>query len=223
MNLSALGNWIEDNNAEPLVTIIIAIIGWLIVVWNVNRQLRKNRELDSEKFKRELQIKTADEAIRLLMVLRNRYLDFKMFIYYPGTKDDLQRYSELLLDNWETVHEAYMEFIYFFESREVILHKFRSMRDEFKTKGDELSKAIFSYSETVLLHLSDLTKDHRKDFLEEKELIQELIYDLQAYIYDFNNELQNAFLSDYFGYRIPKREPLDESYKFLTVESKKKK
>ncbi|PPQ47379.1 hypothetical protein C5G87_18895 [Paenibacillus peoriae] len=45
---------------------LIAIVGWWIAITNLNKQHRRNLELDKQKFVREMQIKTADEAINLL-------------------------------------------------------------------------------------------------------------------------------------------------------------
>ncbi|RTE07178.1 hypothetical protein [Paenibacillus whitsoniae] len=222
-----------------VVPILIAIVGWWIAITNLNRQHRRNIELDRNKFKRELQIKTADEAIKHLAITREKLGDVHLLLtLLPGdlkvkytidaAEISFKRWekpNDQINDLWDSARKPAYNFLYFFESREVVLNEFILMKNEFLRKLSEtergLNKCTIRIAELYYskylnnIKLSDLETQELTDYCQSSG---ELIIDLLTYIYDFNVELQNAFLSETFDYKVQQREPNDLKYTVLKRE-----
>lgn len=213
----------------------IAIIGWWIAITNLNKQHRRNLDLDNQKFKREMQIKTADEAIKLLAKSRealgelNLYLillpgDLKMR-YAVNFETHLKRWdkpNEQVLQLWDNASKIVFEFTYFFESREIVLNQFLDMKQVILDKMSDIRPGVSDYSQYVgsiyyskYLSRTVLVEDEFTNLEIKTKEFNEHVYDLLSYIHDFNIELQNTFLSKTFGYSIPERQPTDPKYKVL--------
>lgn len=139
---------------------LIEIIDWWIAITNLNKQHRRNLELDKKKFVREMQIKTADEAISLLAKSREKLGELNLYlILLPGdlrtkyaTNFEIhssrwEKPNEQVLKLWENSSKSILEFTYFFESREVMLNRFVGMKDIYLEQLSEIREIIGSYSE----------------------------------------------------------------------------
>ncbi|OXM82506.1 hypothetical protein [Paenibacillus rigui] len=219
-----------------IVSILTAIIGWWLAVRNLNKQHQRSLELDKQKFRRELQIKTADEAIKLLAQGQEILGDIHLFlIQFPG---DLKFQYSLtieithprwdnphvqLISLWDRARKACFDFCYFFESREVILNEFTEMKYDFQNKISETNKVLLDFNTYISqVYYSKYKQDIRLTPFELDQLTEKTnetasyILDLISFIFDFNVELQNAFLSETFGYEVSRRQPTDPKYKVLT-------
>ncbi|MEK5505584.1 hypothetical protein MKX46_07260 [Paenibacillus sp. FSL P4-0113] len=214
---------------------LIAIVGWWIAITNLNKQHRRNLELDKQKFVREMQIKTADEAINLLAKSRGSLGELNLYlILLPGdlrTKYAVnfeihnsrwEKPNEQVLKLWEKSSKSILEFTYFFESREVVLNKFVGMKDIYLEQLSEIREVIGRYSEYLggiyysrYLNGIVLSEEELIDFENRTKEFNEYIFDFLGYVHDFIIELQNAFLSETFEYSIPVRQPTDPKYKVL--------
>jgi hypothetical protein len=214
---------------------LIATIGWWIAITNLNKQHRRNLELDKQKFIREMQIKTADEAINLLAKSRDSLGELNLYlILLPGdlrTKYSVnleihssrwEKPNEQVLKLWEKSSKSILEFTYFFESREVVLNKFVGMKETYLEQLSEIREATGNYSEylgriyySTYLNGIVLSEEELIDLENKTKEFNEYIFDFLGYVHDFIIELQNAFLSETFGYSIPIRQPTDSRYKVL--------
>lgn len=113
---------------------LIAIVGWWIAITNLNKQYRRNLELDKQKFVREMQIKTADEAINLLAKSRDSLGELNLYlILLPGdlrTKYAVnfeihnsrwEKPNEQVLKLWEKSSKSILEFTYFLNREKLYL------------------------------------------------------------------------------------------------------
>ncbi|GIO83258.1 hypothetical protein J25TS5_01900 [Paenibacillus faecis] len=219
------------------LSVSIAIIGWWIAITNLNKQHRRNLELDNQKFVRDMQIKTADEAIRLLTKSRESLGELNLYLMLlPGdlrmkyavdfdiTINRWEKPNEQILQLWDNSSRAILEFTYFFESREVVLNQFTEMKQVYLDQLGEIRKIVSMYSEYLgtiyyskYLSGEVLSEEEMSIFETKTNEFNEYVYDFLAYIHDFIVELQNTFWSNSFGYSIPVRQPTDPKYKVLRV------
>lgn len=217
------------------LSILIAIIGWWIAITNLNKQHKRNLDLDNQKFVREMQIKTADEAIRLLSKSREPLGELNLYlILLPGdlrmkyalnfeiSNIRWEKPNEQILQLWDNSSKAILEFIYFFESREIVLNKFIEMKQVYLDQLGEIREIVNTYSEYIgsmyySKYLSGvvLSEEEIKVFENKTKEFNDYVYDFLAYIHDFIVELQNTFLSKTFEYSIPVRQPIDPKHKVL--------
>ncbi len=217
------------------ISVLIAITGWWIAITNLNKQHRRNLDLDNQKFVRDMQIKTADEAIKLLAKSRESLGELNLYlILLPGDlrmkyavdfEISISRWkkpNEQILQLWEDSSKAILEFTYFFESREIVLNQFTEMKQVYLDQLGEIRTIISKYSEYLgsiyySKYLSGivLSEEEMRVFETKTNEINEYVFDFLAYIHDFIVELQNSYLSKPFGYSIPVREPTDPKYKVL--------
>jgi len=224
-------------NASEIITIFLTIIGWTLALYQFHKQHTKNLILQQENVKKELQIKTAEEAIKLLSNVRSALIKITGFIAGFNLEIVAAKHSHLLNEKFNypskmlfELHNKFnndsLEFLYYFESREVILNKFSSMKNDFRDKYNEVnddSIKLFNFLiESFLIEITKPSQIEKMDYEKYNSIVKQLesnMFDLHAYIFDFIVELQNVFLSDLFNYKIPTRKPLDSKIKVLSPES----
>lgn len=129
----------------------------------------------------------------------------------------------LLLNNFHTIYITY-------EVNEVILNEFKIF---YQTIGDTY-KELSKVEEKIVMCFLDIRSNIlNKEFINEdlidkynslNNMFKKYIADLLGYFEDFKTDLQNYYLSGYFQYEVPKREPEDkEKYPVLTIDNKKQK
>lgn len=218
------------------ITSIIAIAGWIFAMYQFNKQHIKNINLQEENLKKELQINVAEESIKLLSQIRADLIKLNAFI--DGFKFEMIgiKNSGFFSEKWKNpvnnlrecfnnYNDSTLNFLYYFESREVILNKFLNMKNTFNNKYSETSKLsndlirflIDSFIVDLPLKKQIEKMDHEKYELL-TESLREHIFDLFGYIHDFNIELQNAFLAEMFNYKIPQRAPEKTNVKVLSID-----
>lgn len=210
-----------------IITVIISISGWLIAYNQINAQNKNNVLLETQRVRKELQVQTAEETIKHLFDIRQSLIspmlylislpiDLKFIVSteyknVPGKSWELS--SNQLNELWKPTIYEFDSFIYFFDSKEVILNEFISSQNEFKSKyhviTDEIFKFIdylrdFNYHKYVVHKISQSDLD---ELYEKCSFIVRLLDDIQSFMKKYNSSIQNAFLSDIFSYRIQAEVP----------------
>lgn len=223
-----------------IVALFVAMIGWIIAVKHFNKQQKTNTILEKERLKKQLQIKTTEEAVYHLEEIRANYRELMLYVLsLPG---DLKLYYNTgikiknswdsppnmqVTEKWCSATMSVSKFMYFFEARQVILYQFIGMYNEITAKREEISKIVLSLSDFLrevyyqkYFNGVEFSNSELADLDKMTDEIMNSIVTLQAYTYDFLRELQNAFLSEEFGYKIPLRETADPTkFKVLTLEN----
>lgn len=224
-----------------LTAIFSSIIGWKVAMKSAERQYLSNIDLNTSLIKRDLEIKTQDEAIRLLSNIRgylmetlnspqNIRIQFDNVLLHreygiAPIHMDMGEIANEMRDNFNSLSKSIFDFTYFCESREIILSEFIPMKKALIDKFNETSNYYYNTYHNYSMRLKfkdidNLTEDDFNELVEKSAQMNSFLYDILGYVYDYNVELQNAFLSDLFEYTIPVRNPPDPRAPVITRQNR---
>ncbi|HEX9750538.1 MAG TPA: hypothetical protein VGB22_04525 [candidate division Zixibacteria bacterium] len=215
---------------QVLLTIAIAVGGWMVAFWVSNRQVRKTFErsarLADKQAKCEMSMTAADEMIKSLREMERAYGDFVEWIStrsavlkWEASKlsipvRSLADFQKETVERWRSTVSAGTACGQTFESRQVILNRFLPFHDK-------LSSVNLRFIESIGALFPLLSPRAAKDWDALKDQLgqlKELSWDVTCYTHDFIVGLQNEFHSPLYGYLIPRRQPTDPRYKVLSVD-----
>lgn len=226
--------------AIPLISALMgALVGGYITHRNSIKQITKSTRMN-------LQIDTCHEMLSKINdttnILSELNAEFAFLKYalegYISAYDNkegisLLSYAEILEKNftnhdinWMKLTNSFSQFWNYYESKEVILHKFiliyKFILNENKKLAEKHSEFKTYYMHNLLSKINQREQILKEDFdkiIILKNAYSEQVLDLIAYSYDFKIELQNYYLSHLFNdYTIPKREPENSDLIVLSIE-----
>jgi hypothetical protein len=215
---------------DNVVVVAIAVLGWKVLWSSTNATLRQqylnDRKVEESRFRKELQARTADDAIALLQQIFHALSDlgcwvgrlasdleaeyetgFRLASSWAGPPDDPPSKLRSLGD---VLSKAYSEFLAFFVSREIILFAFQEDNSALSKSMSDLSAVkmelykvlsagyVLKYCRGVRLTESEIAAMRSL-----AEAVREKAQSINWWVFDFVARLQNAFLADLMGHRLP--------------------
>ncbi|OBZ10883.1 hypothetical protein [Bacillus sp. FJAT-26390] len=111
-----------------LFTFVLAIFTLFFTIYNVNRAQKRSRSNDIEKFKRDLNLKTADDMIEVLSLVKDSYreiMGIKSIIeLFMNNKADLPSLMKHFKKVTDTLHDSTLKMAVKHKQRLVILEKY---------------------------------------------------------------------------------------------------
>jgi hypothetical protein len=213
-----------DKLVQPIVYVCIALVGWWFANHQFNKQFQKNLELQYLRIKTELEINTAKEAIKLLREISDLFCDLDVFVSFLVDELKLSYSDGILQSNitwknphgdltnyWQNLSNKLYGFVHFFLSSEVILHNFKNTQEclfeltkDFQSNIDDLYQFLYKMHTEKYKKNIQLTPIEIDILADKKNVICNKIRSFQHLAYEFEVDLQNAFLSEMFGYTISK-------------------
>tara|TARA_R110002167_G_scaffold110677_9_gene281505 strand:+ start:2517 stop:3302 length:786 start_codon:yes stop_codon:yes gene_type:complete len=213
---------------------LIQLFGFIGAIWGVSFQLAKQRELQKENHKNELQVSIYKNitsqiegssptgiATSLWMVVgsldeaRGKLTPERPYVPPPFRVEKLH-------DDFKEINNRLWKVASSIEKFEIVSPNLSVFREVFVIKLKELSERYMPLL-NILPHvlLSDdgineaenllVLDDAAIELLEEKaNSFGDAAYDVAAYLHDIQVELQNSLLGDFFGNKISIRTPPDE-------------
>lgn len=178
-------DWIQSHS------VIVVFLSAVIVYWNVSRTRKANEKNDTEKFKRDLNLKTCDEVSEKIYELksvykRTRTLD-RMFQYFLNDTLNLDKYNEFV---WKLVIDEYTklyDLLVYFELREIVLFKQRNMIEEIREISEQYNSKIWRIKNAPTGTTDQEIFSTIKDV---QEVTEEMILKLDV----FRKKIQNEYL-----------------------------
>lgn len=212
---------------QTLLTVFLAIGGWIVGFWTSSRQIKRSFELsakmDRERMSRELSFKATEEIIQVLRNMADEFNDFDQWfrssilsLRLESSKSEipLQTFVDFqkeFLERWRKTSNSGIALSFAFESRQVILHPFLEVKKELAATNLRFIKGI----DNVTSPFCPRTEEAWDKLQAESAKFTEICWDVIAYARDFQSELQNLVHAPLFGYEIPPRVPTDPKYKVL--------
>lgn len=213
---------------------LIQLFGFIGAIWGIGHQLSKQRELQNESHKNELQISIYENITADIEGSSPTGLATSMWIVVAALDEARKRVAperpylappfrvEKLHDEFEQINRKLWKVAGSIERFEIASPNLSVFREVFVIKLKEMSEQympLLNALPHVLLSEDGIREaenllildDAAVALLQEKaDSFGEAAYDVAAYLHDIQVELQNALLGDFFGNRVPVREPLGD-------------
>gem|GEM_PF-4274841 len=211
-----------------ILLVLISISGWIMSYW-------QNRNLQKKQYQIELGTKTVDNGLEYVhgtskklnklsaTVSSIMFLEPIFMIKYMSFDSKFEYWQKKkieIMDDWSNATETFINLIMYLESREVILNKFVKMRHKLLDKYREMEtyKPYKFLHDNYFNHMKQTVNVNFREIEKEIKPLNQIIFDLMAYLKDLQVEMQNEFLSEIFdNYRVPRRKPEDPEHEVLTI------
>ncbi|OQX61219.1 MAG: hypothetical protein B5M56_09740 [Desulfococcus sp. 4484_241] len=220
---------------------IIQLLGIIGAIWGVTHQLRKQRDLQKEKYTNELKIKIYEQIVAHLEDGNPTGIaaTLSMFIEVLDDKrktNNSSRYipppfsPDQIHSDFKKVQSNLFKTASLIENYEIVSPNIPLFRQILVNKISELGTKYMPFIQIMpYLLLSDdgikkpenllIPNDNEIDLLRQKvNEFMEVSWDIASYLYDIRVELQNILLSDFFNNRVSQRKPKDPDAIVLTSE-----
>ncbi len=225
---------------DPTVTwgTWIQLFGFIGAIWGISHQLRKQREMQKEKSKNELQIDIYEKVTLNMEKSSPTGVGVTMEIILGALDEARKREGEYvpppfrcekISNDFIEIHSNLWAVTSTIEKYEIVSPNLPLFRELLVIKIRELGDAYLPIIQ-ILPHvlLSDaggitepeyllILNDENLTLFDQKiRLFSEIAYDIAGYMYDIQVELQNILIGDFFGNKLALRNPTDDSVLVLT-------
>lgn len=128
-------------------SLFISILALFVTIWNVPRQRKANLKNDEERFRRDLNLKTAEGFIEKLYAAKNalqktRSLETTLNFITRG----MSKTENLTEALWAITEDKNMDdFIAYFESRQIILDAYATTVNELQQGWRNVDQALWNF------------------------------------------------------------------------------
>ena len=222
---------------------LIQLFGFIGAIWGVSFQLTKQRELQKENHRNELQVAIYENITSQIEGSSPTGIATSLWMVVGALDEARKKMSpdrpyvpppfrvEVLHDDFKEINRRLWAVASSLEKFEIASPHLTVFRAVFVIKLKELSEKYLPIL-NVLPHvlLSDngikeaenllVLDDGAITLLEEKaNSFGEAAYDVAAFLHDIQVELQNSLLGDFFGNKVPIRTPTDDQLVLTSTDS----
>jgi len=228
------------------VTILLAVIGWLIALWIQQRGTKQQHKIQVryEIYKQFVQIhKEAQDAISKLgahssppfILMESSMIPFQLGLkkqykdmWLPYNEQEClfegeqkwTSYTQELYSHYSKFSEKFLQLLYITEDWEAALEPILPTKNILNKEVENQKRLIHTLISELSSYSSKHDHDWRKWDQKDVEIIIQKISEssmsIGTYIGDFMVLTHNELLSSYFGHERRTRKTLDPSYKVLT-------
>ena len=231
-----------DVYEKTILETAVQFFSFIIAIWGISHQMKKHRELQKEKYKVELQLKTYEKitdrmpgcsptgvstTLNIILDLLNHagrdFNESKIYVPPPFSPNYVD-------DDYRVVHKRLWEVASVLEKYEIVLPNMSLFRGAFVKKINELNDAylpIINVLPYVLISEGGISEVDKLIILSQDDVsllkakvdrFADVAYDIAAFLHDLQVEAQNSLLGDYFGRKVAIRIPTKDSHIVLTSE-----
>ncbi|WP_340401022.1 hypothetical protein [Paenibacillus sp. FSL H8-0079] len=175
-----------------LFALFFSLLAIVITFWNVNRQRVANLKNDTEKFKRELNLKTCDEFIEKIfsakqLLQRTRSLEGQLRWMIFGAKSQ-EEFNE---DLWGIIEDKSIEDLWLYIlKREIILKKYKGDCEKLYKEWDRSTQEIWKFKNFWIPGRTD--QELFEEIIKPNEVAEPLI--------ELTEKLQRQIQNDFLGH-----------------------
>jgi hypothetical protein len=221
---------------------IVQFFGFIGAIWGVSHQMKKQREMQTEKYKVELQLKTYEKVSTDIENSSPTGVSTSLYIIC-GALDNARKkidetgkyvpppfHPESINNEFREVHSKLWKVAGTIEKYEIISPNMPLFREVLVKKIRELSDAYMPLIKVlpyVLLSEKGINEADKLMVLEDTDIkvlekhissFSDISYDIAGFLHDIQVEMQNSLLGDFFDRKLAIRVPTDKDVIVLTSE-----
>jgi len=234
---------VELINHNDLIQIVTIFVGWIIAlllaVIHLRTTQRDNQKGRRDEVKRSLEIdafRKVNEALTTFSEVITkattpyRLLPGSLRVYTAHNRtlaiSTLQRFINVELPQQNiALWNGLIPFLLAIESNEIAIIKYDHLRKFIQFTVDDAHEAINNFQQYIQSTRIEvlLSEEGLENLEKECKRVEEILFNVTMYLFDYRIELMNQLLGDIFEEQVPRRAPIDPKFKILVEVATKEK
>lgn len=237
-------SWMEQQGTEwlmkyqSLIGNFLVVVGWIVTFLYTIYQVKKSNDntLKAQNllFKQEIEYAAYCKIQDALDQYSSALSEFDSYFRILKIHLSSLKKGIVLKKDWANIpyelrevnskqSDQFIEFLKTYESNEIIILDFKSLKDELAKENNLLREAFSKLHKIYLGKIDSFTSkippsENIDEVINKIREISEKTKDIGSYVYDLRIEMQNRILGPILGKSVLKRQPGDKSVKVLSLD-----